>query len=75
MRITGVTKEDCIILDKLWSLDTVEELDRYLKNLNEEELKKTLTLIELCQLAEIDASVEQMVSCTEAEQMLRAIKK
>ena len=58
------------ILESIWSINTVTELDSYLKTLDEEELQKTLVLIEMCQLAQIDDDVEQMVTYPDAAAFL-----
>ena len=73
MLIDGLTSEDVKILDTIWAIDTVEELDEYLKTLNARLLEKTLVLIELCQLAETDDTVNAMEEYPEAEQLLKGI--
>ena len=73
MRIDNLTKEDVQILDTIWDIETVEELDTYLKTLNAQQLIKTLTLIELCQLADTDDTVNAMDEYPEAEAMLKGI--
>lgn len=73
MLIDGLTSEDVKILDTIWAIDTVEELDAYLKTLNARLLEKTLVLIELCQLAETDDTVNAMDEYPEAAAMLKGI--
>ena len=63
------------ILESIWAINTVTELDSYLKTLDEEELQKTLVLIEMCQLAQIDDDVEQMVTYPYAAAFLDNILK
>ena len=73
MLIDGLTSEDVKILDTIWAIDTVEELDAYLKTLNVRLLEKTLVLIALCQLAETDDIVNAMDEYPEAAAMLKGI--
>jgi hypothetical protein len=73
MFIDGLTSEDVKILDTIWAIDSVEDLDRYLSTLDSATLQKTLVLIEMCQLAETDDIVNAMSEYTEAETMLKGI--
>jgi hypothetical protein len=63
------------ILESIWAINTVTELDSYLKTLDEEELQKTLVLIEMCQLAQIDDDVEKMKTYSDANTLLNNILK
>lgn len=71
--VHGISDEDSAILDILWEIDTVEELDNYLNSLGEKQLEKTLTLIELTRLAVTDDLVESMDNYPEANYMLKSI--
>lgn len=71
--VHGISDEDSAILDILWELDTVEELDNYLNSLGEKQLEKTLTLIELTRLAVTDDLVESMDNYPEANYILKSI--
>ena len=71
--VHGISDEDAAILDILWELNTVEELDNYLNSLGEKQLEKTLTLIELTRLAVTDDLVESMDNYPEANYMLKSI--
>lgn len=61
------------ILESIWAIETVSELDSYLKTLDEEQLQKTLVLIEMCQLAQIDDDVEKMATYPESNELLNNI--
>lgn len=61
------------ILESIWAIETVSELDSYLKTLDEEQLQKTLVLIEMCQLAQIDDDVEKMSTYPESNELLNNI--
>ena len=71
--VHGISDEDSAILDILWEIDTVEELDNYLNSLGEKQLEKTLTLIELTRLAVTDDLIESMDNYPEANYMLKSI--
>lgn len=71
--VHGISDEDVAILDILWELNTVDELDNYLNSLGEEQLEKTLTLIELTRLAVTDDLIETMDNYPEANYMLKSI--
>jgi len=71
--VHGISDEDVAILDILWELNTVEELDNYLNSLGDEQLKKTLTLIELTRLAVTDDLIETMDNYPEANYMIKSI--
>ena len=71
--VHGISDEDAAILDILWELNTVEELDNYLNSLGEKQLEKTLTLIELTRLAVTDDLVESMDNYPEANYLLKSI--
>lgn len=61
------------ILESIWAMETVSQLDSYLKTLDEEQLQKTLVLIEMCQLAQIDDDVEKMSTYPESNELLNNI--
>lgn len=73
MFLENLTEEDVKILDEIWAIDTPEELNAYLKTLDDRKLMKTLTLVELVNLAGIDDKVEAMDSYPDAEKMLKSI--
>jgi hypothetical protein len=73
MFLENLTEEDVKILDEIWAIETTEELDQHLKTLDAQTLRRTLTLIDLLQLASIDDDVNAMESYPEAENMLKSI--
>lgn len=73
MYLEGLTESDIKILDTIWAIETTEELDQHLKTLDAQTLRRTLTLIDLLQLASIDDDVNAMESYPEAENMLKSI--
>ena len=75
MYLEGLTEQDVKILDTIWAIDTVEDLDRHLATLDAPTLQRTLTLIDMLQLSAIDDDVNAMETYPEAEEMLRNIMK
>lgn len=74
MFLEGMSKEDCKILDILWSINTVEELNAYLKGLSGDRLIRTLTLMEMMTLASIDDAVNAMTEFPEVKRMIMNAK-
>ncbi len=70
MRIDGLTQEQCDMLDKMWTLDTSEELYNYFQTLTPEKYQIALTLQEML-IQECEE--EQVRNITVAKQMLRNI--
>ena len=75
MRLDGMTIEQCELLDKMWALETVEELKDFIESQDLETQREIMTLRELLILGTIDDDVEDMKSYPEADVMLRNIMK
>ena len=75
MRLDGMTIEQCELLDKMWALETVEELKDFIESQDFETQREIMTLRELLILGGIDEDVEQMSSYPEAEKLLKSILK
>ena len=73
MRLDGMTIEQCELLDKMWALETVEELKDFIESQDLETQREIMTLRELLILGGIDDDVEDMKSYPEADAMLRNI--
>ena len=73
MRLDGMTIEQCELLDKMWALETVEELKDFIESQDIETQREIMTLRELLILGGIDDEVEDMKSYPEADLMLRNI--
>lgn len=56
--ISGISKRQSAILDKMWSLDSEDEFNRWLNSLSLSDQKEVKTLRELLVLAEIDEHVD-----------------
>ena len=71
IRIDGLTNQQVEMLDKLWALDTTDEVLEWLNTLNDEEFRMAVTLQEML----LDAILEEKSeNDTElAKKMLNAI--
>ena len=70
MRIDGLTQEQCDMLDKMWELDTAEELYNYFQILTPDKYQMAVTLQEM--LIQ-ESEEEQTKNINIAKQMLRNI--
>jgi len=71
VHLTGLTKEQCDMLDILWTLDTKEKFFEYFETLNEDQMSMCLTLQEMV-LQEM-AETNSGYSPDTAKNMLRKI--
>ena len=70
MRIDGLTEQQCRILDKLWSLDTTDELFAYFETLNDEEFQMALVLQDMLMQ---EFAEEENNNLSQAKDMLESI--
>lgn len=70
MRIDGLTQEQCDMLDKMWELDTAEELYNYFQTLTPKKYQMAVTLQEM--LIQ-ESEEEQTKNMNIAKQMLQNI--
>jgi len=54
MTITGLTKRQVFLLDKMWSIKGIEEYDEWKSGLNEQTMNTVDTLEQLVHWAELD---------------------
>lgn len=74
MNIYGVTQKQAELLDKMWSIDTMEGIESWKKTLpNRLKLEVDILMI-LVELSYIDEMVEETNDTSLAESMLDAIK-
>lgn len=72
IQIHNLTKEDCKLLDQMWSLDSAEELDRWLSMQSPGVRNRAMTLVELAVIATQEQEEEEM-DTTVAKLMLTSI--
>jgi len=71
IQIHNLTKEDCKLLDQMWSLDSAEELDRWLSMQSSGVRNRAMTLVELAVMATQEQ--EEEMDTTVAKLMLTSI--
>jgi len=75
MYIEGLTEEQCKMLDKLWSMDTVEEVNEFRNTLPRFRQQQIDTLMELVIHEMKEKELSLMERYPEAEEMLERLKK
>jgi hypothetical protein len=75
MHIEGLTKRQVEMLDTLWSLDSLDDVEIYVNTLNKNEKKTALTLVEMLSIACVDEEIEKLKSYPTAKKLLSAIFK
>lgn len=70
MHIDGLTVEQVQLLDKMWTLDTTQELVSWMKTLNDRQIHQVKVLRDLLVLSLIDDEVEEKDCYPEAARML-----
>lgn len=70
MHIDGLTVEQVQLLDKMWTLDTTQELVSWIKTLNDRQIHQVKVLRDLLVLSLIDDEVEEKDYYPEAARML-----
>jgi hypothetical protein len=65
-----MSESQCRLLDKMWSLETVDELERWIRSLPEETVKEVIVLRELLILSMIDEELEERNDTAMARQMI-----
>ena len=75
MQIEGLTKRQVEMLDTLWSLDSLDDVESYVNTLNKNEKKTALTLVEMLSIACVDEEIEKLKSYPTAKKLLTNIFK
>ena len=69
--IDGLSKKQVSMLDKLWSLDTTEEIIEWTDTLNAEDQHMADVLMEMIRLEVTDLETAEMNSFPEVEKILK----
>lgn len=71
VNLTGLTEEQCIMLDLLWELDTRENFMKFMETLSPEKLTMALTLQEMVlqEMSEANSDIDPNT----ASNMLKSI--
>jgi len=73
--IDGLNKKQVAMLDKLWSIDRSEQLNKYLATLSTEDVRMAQTLIEMIILEQIDEDTKDQTHFPDVENLLEKIMK
>lgn len=63
IKIDGLTKAQAKLLDIMWNMDTLEQVEKFIKTFGPKRQRECWTLIELAKLAAID-EVEEINNST-----------
>jgi len=66
----GMTDEQCKLLDKMWSIETIDELEQWIRSLPTEKVKEVVVLRELLCLSLIDEQIEEAKDTSLAREMI-----
>lgn len=75
MRLEGLTPEQVEMMDKLWSLDTMEEVQEFRSSLPRFRRQQIDTLLELVMYEICEEQIETATSYPDAEKVLQKILK
>jgi hypothetical protein len=70
MTITGLTKRQVFLLDKMWSIKGVQEYEEWKQGLNEQTMNTVDTLEQLVMWAELD----DITDVSDAQRVLRGYR-
>jgi hypothetical protein len=71
LQIDSLTEEQVKLLDKMWTLETIDDLEKWIRTLPPHQVHMVKVLRELLILSMIDEDVEEMSSYPEAAKMLK----
>ena len=74
MNIYQVTELQKSLLDKMWSIDSIEEMERWMRTLSYERLMEVRVLRELLCLSMIDEEVEEKNDTSMALKMIEGCR-
>jgi hypothetical protein len=74
MNIYQVTELQKSLLDKMWSMDSVEEMERWMRTLSHDRLMEVRVLRDLMYLSMIDEEVEEKNDTSMALKMIEGCR-
>lgn len=74
LTIDGLTREDCILLDKMWGFVELEELEAWQATLRPALQRRVDDLIKMVLLAHLDKEMESVERFPEANDYLRKFR-
>ena len=75
MRIDGLNQEQVEMLDKLWSMDTIEEVEQFRSTLPKFRQQQVDTLMEMVIMEIKEKELDLMERYPDAEEMIERLKK
>lgn len=73
IKIDGLTAKEVIFLDKIWSLDSQDEVADWLETLNPNDTLIAKKLIDVLYYEIIDSGIQDEYQCTDARDILNKI--
>jgi len=74
IEINGLTREDCLLLDRMWSFAELEELEAWQATLRPALQRRVEDLIKMVLLAHLDQELESVQRFPEANDYLRKFR-
>lgn len=71
MQISGLTKRQVEICDRLWSMDT-DEIENYMRGLSQKEFQEVYSLMQLMLAEYLDT--QDLGDCAEAKAVIKEIQ-
>lgn len=71
--LEGLTTHQCELLDKMWDIDTIDDMRRFIEKQPMDVQREILTLQEMLSLAHTDDLVDNMDVYPHAESLLKDI--
>ena len=74
IEINGLTREDCLLLDRMWGFVELEELEAWQATLRPALQRRVEDLIKMVLLAHLDKEMESVEKFPEANDLLRKFR-
>ena len=75
IKIYGVNRQQQEILETLWNIESLEDIDDWVDELNEHKQQQVRLMQELLMLAAMDELVETEADCREANRIIARIQR
>ena len=75
IKIYGVNRQQQEILETLWNMESLEDIDDWVDELNEHKQQQVRLMQELIMLASMDELVETEADCQEANRIIARIQR
>ena len=75
IKIYGINRQQQEILETLWNMESLEDIDDWVDELNEHKQQQVRLMQELLMLAAMDELVETEADCREANRIIARIQR